>query len=310
MILARKRAVAVFAAAVVVASGAMWAPAAQAAPTCVDVPGETVGAWVKVGPVNERIPAVSGIRLCAGGVTAPLYRVETAAAGGCNTGCLTVYVGGPSIGVEGATISWREDDVEKSAVIEPREVTGTGEVCVLSTGIPLAPDPACFIALGIDDPTGLVAPVVDAAEDAVEDAGEITCTSIPDWYDPSRGEYVDFCTDPAGWSAAVANDGGRLGCSAIPPMYDDWGNAYYFCDNASAWTNALIDETYDTCNNTIGYQVDPNTWQPVYFCDDPVRWTQIQLENLCRNLCDVETLQELIARIRVIISRGIEIRIG
>jgi hypothetical protein len=324
MILGKRRAVAVLAATAIVASGAMWATPAQAATNCVPVPGGTIGADVKVGPVDERVPAISDIVLCAGGGTVPLARVATSG-GTCVSGCLAVYVGGGAIDLDGVSISWSEDDVPHAPVgLDPAPIGGTGETCVLSVGMPDAVDPDCFIAIGPDDPTGRIQPLVDTASDAVETALElvgeverITCDLVPDWYDTSTGTYRDFCTDEVAWGVAVANavvgDARNVTCNSLPVMYDDWGNEYRFCENAAGWLNAFVDDGYETCNGTLGPQYDPDYpywWDAVYFCDDPVLWTERALENLCRNLCDTQTLQVLIGRIRQITQEEIKIHIG
>ncbi|HEX2058099.1 MAG TPA: hypothetical protein VHI71_06990 [Actinomycetota bacterium] len=315
MILGRKKTIAGVAAAAIMASGAMWAPSASAAPTCVDVPGSTLGATVKVGPVEQRIPAVANVRLCAEGATAPVFRTE-GAAGGCQSNCFSVYVGGGAVDVGSLAVSWTEDGVAKSAAFNPDAVPLPGEECVISVGIPAAPNPACFIAIGVDDPSDHTDLVTDAVDDgrrtvtgAVTTAVDITCRSIPDRYRPGYG-WVDFCTDPDGWVSAVGEEGVRVACGAFPVLYDDWGNSYEFCANPVGWTIELVNDVGETCNWTMGPQWDPNSWQYVYFCDDPVRWTELALENWCGSLCDPQTLFELIQTIRQKINEDIEIHIG
>ncbi|HYO60970.1 MAG TPA: hypothetical protein VEU29_03625 [Actinomycetota bacterium] len=320
MILGKRKAVAVLAATAIVGSGAMWAVPAHAATNCVPVPGGTLGADVKVGPVEERVPAISDIEICVGGGTVPLTRVATSG-GSCVSGCLAVYVGGGAVDLDGFSISWSEDGVPHAPVgLDPTPISGPAETCVLSVGMPDAPDTDCFIAIGPDDPTGTLQPIVDDAFEAIGTAvglvgtGErITCDLIPDWYDSNTGTYRDFCTDEVGWSLAVANDGEDVTCNSLPPMYDDWGREYRFCDNPTGWLNAFVDDGYETCNYALGPQTDPDYpywWDEVYFCDDPVLWTERAIENLCNNLCDLQTLQVLIARIREITQEEIRIHIG
>lgn len=316
MILGKKKTIAALAATAIVSSGAMWAPPAQAATNCVPVPGSTLGADVKVGPIEERVPAISNIVVCAGGGTVPLARVATSG-GTCTSSCITVYVGGSALNLDGASISWSEDGVAQPAVgIDPMPVPTGSEVCALSVGFPDAPDTDCTVAIGPDDPFGVVGPVlttvtevVDEAVERVESTGQMTCNTLPDWYDPNTGQWADACTQPAEWSIAIANSGGQAGCNAIPPMYDDWGREYRFCENASGWVNAFVDDTYETCNYTLGPQYDEYWWDYVYFCDNPVRWTELAVENLCGSLCDPTALQVFIARLREL-SEDVQIRIG
>jgi hypothetical protein len=317
MILGRNKTIAALAATAIVASGAMWAPAAQAATNCVPVPGGTIGSDVKVGPIEDRVPAISNIVICAGGGTVPLARVATSG-GTCTSSCISVYVGGDTLDLDGASISWSEDGVAQPPVgLNPPAIPAGGEVCVLSAGFPDAPDTECTIAIGPDDPTGVVQPVVDEANEIVADvlgridgAGQLTCDQVPEWYDPNTGSWADFCTDPAAWSFAVTNGGTDLTCGTLPVMYDDWGTPYEFCENPTGWTNAFVDDTYETCNYALGPQYDENWWDYVYFCDDPVRWTELALRNLCGNLCNPQTLQVLIATIRELSEENIQIHIG
>lgn len=317
MILGKKKTIAAIAATAIVASGAMWAPAAQAATNCVPVPGGTLGADVKVGPVEQRVPAITNIKVCAGGATVPLARVATSG-GTCTSNCLSVFVGGGALDLDGVSITWSEDGSPHAPVgLDPAPVSGTGETCALSVGFPDAPNPDCFVAIGPDDPTGLVQPVADLAADAIDtaialvnDGVTITCGLVPDYYDPNWGRYVDFCEDPVGWTVAASNDGVNITCNAMPVFYDDWGYEHRFCSDPVGWTNLLVESTYETCNQALGYQWDPNTWEYVYFCNDPIRWTELTLDNWCGSLCDLPTLQELIRTARDAANENIKIQIG
>lgn len=308
MILGRKKAIAALAATAIVASGAMWAPSAHAAPTCVDVPGSTLGATVKVGPVEQRIPAVSGIQICAEAPGTLPVRTENGASG------LTVFVGGGTVTVGSITVSWLEDGVPNSETFNPGGVPLPPEQCLLSVGTPAAPYPDCFIALGVDDPTGLADPALDeldeqraAAEREAENLRAITCDAIPPVY--RDGQWIEFCADPGGWTSTIADDGTRTVCG-LYPAYDDWGNRYEFCTDPAGWTNAVIDDAYESCNWTVGGQWDPNRWDYVYFCDDPVRWTELAIEQWCNNLCDPDTIVRLIGTIRQRLDDNIKIQIG
>src|SRR5688572_14838944 len=91
---------------------------AQAALSCQSVPGSTVGADVKVGPVIQRVPAIANIKLCYGTGTVPVASV-TFAGGTCTSNCLTVSVGGGDVDLEGVSLQWTEDGVARSVPVNP-----------------------------------------------------------------------------------------------------------------------------------------------------------------------------------------------
>lgn len=191
MIRAKRRVVAVLGGLALV-TGILFVSPAQAA-TCQSVPGETIGADVKVGPVRQRVPAISNISVCMGGATMGLVTVETSG-GTCTFSCLSVLVGGDA-GAEGLTISYYEDGVPRTIPVSPPPVGGPDATCVLSVGSPDAPYPDCFIAIGpeLDGPVGDV-------QEAVDDAVALACDTVPPAGSPSN-DY-EFCEYPHLWANA------------------------------------------------------------------------------------------------------------
>lgn len=170
--------------------GFMLFPVASAeAATCVSVPGGTPGFDVSIGGQPHRVPAISGIQVCAGGSTLPGVTVEQWG-GNCYYGCLSVLVGGGSADPEGISVSYRADGVTQSFGVNPGGVGGGDQICVLSVGVPDAPYPTCNVALGIDDPLGGGNLLPDDV-----------CDSVPPQSDPEGwGGTVEFCDDPATWT--------------------------------------------------------------------------------------------------------------
>lgn len=303
-------------------AGMLFVSPAQAAMSCQSVPGSTIGADVKVGPVVQRVPAIANIKLCYGTGTVPVASV-TFAGGTCTSNCLTVTLGGGAVDLEGVSLSWTEDGVLKTQAVNPAPVEGVPSTCVLSVGMPDAPNPGCFIAIGPDDPSGITGPIIATVNDAIDTALElaedgyvITCSSIPDAY--YQGYNYDFCQDPIGWtnamSSAAIDDGYYEGCRRIPDRTDPYsGYRYDFCTDPIGWTNAVINtaanlvpvpDTY-VCDD-FGPIYDPQSGYDVYFCDDPVRWTVLYLQSWCGSRCDIATLDQLIYTIQ----RSIEIQAG
>lgn len=285
MILGRRRSVAVLAAAAIVASGAMWAPAAAQTPTnCVPVPGGTAGTSVKVGSVKVDVPAISNIELCAGGASVPQYRVEFSG-GACTSSCLSVYAGGGTLSAGSITVRWTETvgttSTPKEQVVDPDGVTPpVGETCVLSTGAPVPANEACEIAIGVVPPPDALGPVVDAAEATVQEAiatvfgyVDTTCATVPDNYNESTGEYADFCANPAGWAIGTGGDAGAMTCGALPDRYDpQTGETYDACTNTSGWASSLAQELLGTTCDNVPDRTDPDTGQTYDFCTDPWGW--------------------------------------
>lgn len=315
MIRFKSKVVAILGGAAMIASGALFASPAQAAMSCSSVPGQTIGADVKVGPVVQRVPAISNIQLCVGTGTPPLASV-TFSGGTCTSNCLTVTVGGGDIDLEGATVSYREDGILRSVPLNPAPVDAVDPNCIISVGMPDAPNPNCFIAIGPDDPTGTIAPIMQTVNntiatvvDTAETAVEITCSLIPDRYDYPYN--YDFCTNPTGWTSATTNYYYEYTCDRIPGMYDPyWGGYYEFCSDPIGWTNAVINTVTYTpavCDS-IGPVYDPNYGGYVYFCDDPVRWTTAYLNYWCGSLCDGTTLDDLLERIRRSVNDNVQVQ--
>lgn len=285
MILGRRRTVAVLAATAIVASGAMWAPAAAQTPTnCVPVPGGTAGTSVKVGDVKVDVPAISNIQLCAGGATLPQYRVEQSG-GLCTTACLSVYLVGGTLSAGTITASWTETvgttSTPKQQTVDPEDVSPpVDETCVFSTGAPVPADEDCEIAVGIVPPPDAVGPFVDTVEAAVADVGAIVdgvgtlaCGTVPDDYDESSGQYVDFCTNPTGWAVEAGTDAVQTTCDAVPDRQDpNTGQTYDACLNTAEWANSLAQELLGTTCDAVPDRTDPETWQTYDFCTDPVGW--------------------------------------
>lgn len=139
------------AAATLALAGALSLPVAPArAATCVSVPGSTPGADVSVGGQTHRFPAISNIRVCAGGSTLPGVTVETWG-GNCIQACLSVLVGGGSADPEGFTVSYSADGVQQTVGFNPGGAGGGDPICVLSVGSPDAPYPSCNVAVGLDE---------------------------------------------------------------------------------------------------------------------------------------------------------------
>lgn len=341
MIRAKKRLVAVLGGAAVVA-GVLFVSPAQAAMSCQSIPGQTIGTDVKVGSVQQRVPAIANIKLCYGTGTVPVASVSTVG-GTCTSNCLTVTVGGGAVDLEGVSLSWTEDGVLKSTPVNPTPVDGVDGTCVISVGMPDAPNPDCFIAIGPDDPTGLTAPVLatvntavttafelvgyggqvagqavedggQLAGDTIDDAGqladaayEITCDAIPD-----RSGY-DFCSDPNGWVNESSNYYYYYACDRVPAMQGDYyWEQYYFCDDPVAWTNALLDNYSETVNDyywytcdQLGYAYDPRNGGYYYACDDAAGWASAVVYTWCGSLCDAST-EEYLDMVRQLL-RNIEI---
>lgn len=314
MILGKRRMAAVLGAVAVIASGAFAAaPPAHAYAACSVVPGRTLGADIKVGPVTTRVPAVSEITLCAGTGSAPVYQVKTYG-GTCRSGCLSVFVGGGSVDAEGLWVSWKEDGVQKNAPIDPAPIPGPAGICVISTGMPDSPDPNCFISIGPDDPSGVIQPIVDFASgvignvmNTVTKVKTITCAAIPDWYRPGYG-YQDFCTNPIGWTQAVADTGVTTTCNTIPDAYDQYGNRYDFCTNPVGWSNVWVTYTYNTACGTIppAYRGYPYYYY-VEFCDDPIGWTAAMLDKLCNKLCDATTITPYLIELKEVFDQNVQV---
>lgn len=313
MIRFKSKVVAILGGAAMVASGALFASPAQAAMSCSSVPGQTIGADVKVGPVVQRVPAISNIQLCVGTGTPPLASV-TFSGGTCTSNCLTVTVGS-DVDLEGATVSYKEDGVLRTQALNPAPVEVTDPSCVISVGMPDAPNPNCFIAIGPDDPTGVITPIMNTVNSTIttvlntaDTAVDITCDLIPDRYDYPYS--YDFCTDPIGWTSSTTNYYYNYSCNRIPDMYDRWGQRNDFCTNPVGWTNAVIDTatTNPIVCDSLSPMYDPNYGYYVYFCDDPVRWTTLYLQSWCNNLCDAETLDRLIVTLQRRINEAIQIQ--
>ncbi len=300
----------------VLVSALSFVSPAQAAMTCQSVPGQTLGADVKVGPVVQRVPAVANIKLCYGTGTAPIASVTTSG-GTCTSNCLTVTVGGGDVDLEGASVSWTEDGVAKTQALNPAPVPGPPATCVLSTGIPDAPNPDCFIAIGVDDPSPVIAPIVQTVNSTVNtvvqtagNAVTITCSLIPDRY--SNGYNYDFCTNPVGWTNATVDYAYKTACATVPDMYDPYyGYSADFCTNPIGWTNAVVNTVrYNpTVCGSISPAYDYNNGYYVYFCDDPVGWTRAVLSRWCI-ACEPIVIDELIYTIRRLINENVEIQIS
>lgn len=290
--------------------------------SCQTVPGQTIGADVKVGPVIQRVPAIANIKLCYGTGTVPVVSV-TYSGGTCTSNCLTVTLGGGAIDLEGVSLSWTEDGVLKTQAVNPAPVEGVPSTCLLSVGMPDAPNPNCFIAIGPDDPTGVTGPIIttvnqtiDTALRTAEAARTLTCSLIPDQY--YQGYNYDFCTNPTGWTTATTNYwvdyGYTQGCRRVPDMYDPYnGYSADFCTDPIGWTNAVVNTAWYAIGNVqvcdqISPMYDPNSGYYVYFCDDPVRWTTAYLYYWCGSICDRNTLDNLLYNVRRLINENIQIQ--
>lgn len=311
-----RKLVAVVGSVAVIASGALFASPAQAAMTCQSVPGQTIGADVKVGPVIQRVPAVANIKLCYGTGTAPVASVTTSG-GTCTSNCLTVTVGGGDVDLEGASVSWTEDGVLKTQTLNPAPVDTPDGTCVISTGIPDAPNPNCFIAIGVDDPSGTLAPIVQTVNQAVTTALQyvdygksVTCSLIPD-----RSGY-DFCTNPTGWTTAMADFAYTTACRQVPDQWDpNWGTYRDFCTDPVGWSNAVVNNAYQSTCSWIPpmYRGYPY-YDYVYFCDDPVGWTYAALgvDNWCLKCTtiELEQLNQLLEEIRRMVNDNVQVQVS
>ncbi|HEV2755475.1 MAG TPA: hypothetical protein VG318_06825 [Actinomycetota bacterium] len=255
MILGRhKGAAAGLAAAMFATVALMAAPAAHAA-TCVTVPGSTIGTDVSIAGQKARVPAISGIQVCAGTATAPIVSVQTSG-GTCTFACLSVLLGG-DVDAEGVSISYREDGVLRTVPVNPPPVDGPATTCLLSVGSPDAPYPDCFIAIGpeLGNPVGDAQPVIDGAvdtaldayADAIETAGDayaLACNRIPTAYD-QYGYGYEFCDDAVGWTVVMTSGATEIACDAIPDMQDPYsGWSYSFCTDIFGWVDAAVDTVY------------------------------------------------------------------
>lgn len=172
---------------------AIWgAPAAQAA-TCVSVPVSTIGTDVSLLGDRYRVPAVSGIRVCADGASTPLVAVETSG-GSCSSGCLSVLLQGNDTDAGAVTIYYSTDGTSHSETVNPGGAGGGSDTCLLSVGSPDAPYPNCAVAIGPDGLPGGGDPLPDVPG----------CETVPDVYD-ENGNPTGFCDDPAGWIRTVVN---------------------------------------------------------------------------------------------------------
>lgn len=312
MIRFNKKLAATLGAVAIVGSGVFAATPAQAAMSCQSVPGSTIGADVKVGPVTQRVPAISGIQICVGTGTAPVASV-TFSGGTCTSNCMTVTVGGGDVDLEGMSVSWREDGVLRTQAVNPAPVDGPDGMCVISVGMPDAPNPNCFIAIGPDDPSGIITPlmntindVIDLGLETVNTAYAITCSVIPD-----RSGY-DFCTDPSGWTNATTDYAYNTACARVPDQYDQWGNRYDFCTDPIGWTNAVIGNAYQTgCDRIPPMYRGYPYYSYVYFCDDPVGWVAAALgtDSWCIS-CNIVDLDAYLEAVRRLVNENIQINAG
>lgn len=254
MIFGGRRSAAALTVVVLFAAIAVWAAPPAAAATCVTVPGSTIGTDISIAGQKARIPAISGITLCAGTGTVPIVSVQTSG-GTCTFSCLSVLVGGGSVDAEGLTISYREDGVLKTVPVDPPPVAGPSSTCVFSVGSPDAPYPDCFIAIGpeLGDPIGDLLPVIDDAVERAEDVEDAACSEIPE------ARYtVAFCDAPAEWIVAAAGGASDLACDVIPPMtFAPGGEGHEFCDGPDIWVLAAVNNVYCqvVCEGAIRYTV-------------------------------------------------------
>ncbi|MDQ3982887.1 MAG: hypothetical protein M3271_09450 [Actinomycetota bacterium] len=274
MTIARRRAEVVFLIAALVGALLVWAPSAEAA-TCQNVPGSTPGTDVRLAGQDHRVPAISNIRVCSDGATAPIVAVDLAGHGNCLSPCLSILLDGNDLDVGAITLSYSKDGVVQTSTTDPSPVDGPGDECLLSVGSPDAPYPTCFNAIGpeIGDPVGdawaLVGSVttevnkaVDTAEAIVADAqadawalvGSVT-TEVNKAVDAAEAIVADAQADAVALANSVLAEIGRTlepvetlvqellyaandPCGSIPPQRDPsyWENEVEFCDSPSVWT--------------------------------------------------------------------------
>lgn len=307
MILGRRKAASATLAGALFAAVAVWAaPVAQAA-TCVPVPGSTIGTDVSIAGQKARVPAISGIQVCAGTATTPIVSVQTSG-GTCTFACLSVLVGG-DVDAEGLSISYREDGVLRTVPVNPPPVDGPASTCLFSVGSPDAPYPDCFIAIGpeLGDPIGDIDPVIDGAvataTDLAGDAGATafqlaaeageTATGLAEEAEATASalaaDAIATALNLYGYLLGIAESADETVCDEIPGVYDDSGYYRHPCDNAAAWANAMADAVVeavpdlddipnvnDVLSDLPGCESVPDVYEPNgnprRFCDGPGFW--------------------------------------
>lgn len=249
------------------------APAAQAT-TCQSVPGATPGTDVRILGEDHRVPAISNIRVCSDGATAPLVAVDLAGHGTCLSPCLSVLLVGDDLDVGPVTVSYAEDGVARTVTNDPPGAGGPGSECLLSVGSPDAPYPTCLNAIGPDlgDPLSgagdqvdaLVATAVAEANRALAEAREAAVEA-----DEAVAEAERIAADAQEDAVALALQ-----------TLDEVGQAL---EPARELVDRVRDAADDPCA-AIPPQSDPQNWeQDVEFCDNPSQWTYLTVQNLCEN---------------------------
>lgn len=257
-----------------VLAGAPWARAA----TCQSVPGSTPGTDVRILGEDHRVPAISNIRVCADGATAPLVAVDLAGHGYCLSPCLSVLLVGDDLDVGPITVSYQEDGVTQSTTNDPPGAGGPGSECLLSVGSPDAPYPTCLNAIGPDlgDPLGNVGDQVDAAvSGAVAEAYEALAEA-----DRIAGDAQE---DAVALAFQVVDEVSRT----LEPV------------------NALVEEIRNAAEDPCGVippQSDPE-WgsEETEFCENPSRWTLWMAENFCQTEGCAVTPEQLIEVARIVL---------
>ncbi len=284
-----------------------FAPPAQAATSCVNVPGSTPGLNLSIGGQPHRVPGVSNVVVCSDTGYVPLVGVTLDGRGNCTWGCFSVVAQGGSIDPPALTISYALDGVTKSTTVGGGDGGPGTETCLLSVGGRLAPYPTCEgVGVGIDHPNpaeGVLATVQEQIEwaeatanaaiaDAIETAGGLEQYVLDNVN--ALGETVDGLQQYLlGWA--------DFACTFIPPMngWDGYNwREVHFCDDPTGWV-LVVAGTAETVACATVPPANDEWGATIEFCDDPVGWTSMIAGNVvgqivARVIAAAENIRECI----------------
>jgi hypothetical protein len=157
--------------------------------------------------------------------------------------------------------------------VNPDGVGVGDEICVLSVGIPDAPEPNCNVSIGPDgDPVPDLGPTIDEINEALGDLGGDVGQTLENLgqdiaeLEQTVNEAIADADQTVDNTTAQIRDEIDATCDRVPPQSNpDTGEQYEFCDDPQGWLNSL-------CTRQPG------------LCGDPIALVEFLLPVLCRFL--------------------------